>query len=163
MSLTVHLALITYAHFMKPGTDYIGVGVGGIIFNKEGKALLALRGDKTPNESNHWEFPGGELEFGEDLEEALIREIKEEFGIEIRIERLVDICNHLIPAEKQHWLAIAYTAALVSGEPVIREPATCKEVGWFAWEEIGNMKLSIATRHNYEALSKRPELRIIAE
>jgi len=43
---------------MKKGVDYIGVGVGALIVNKEGKLFLAMRGKETRNESGKWEFSG---------------------------------------------------------------------------------------------------------
>ena len=50
---------------MKRGIDYIGVGVGAILVNKEGYVFLAQRGPKAKNEQGLWEFPGGSGEFGE--------------------------------------------------------------------------------------------------
>ena len=63
---------------MKKGTDYIGVGVGAAIFNEEGKLFITLRGEKAKNERGKWEIPGGGVEFGEKLEQALKREMMEE-------------------------------------------------------------------------------------
>lgn len=53
-----------------------------IIVNEKGEILFQRRGDV-----NMWGLPGGALELGESAEEALLREIKEETGLEIRIER----------------------------------------------------------------------------
>ena len=62
---------------MKKGIDFIGVGVGAIIFNNEGKVLIAQRGLKARNEVGKWEFPGGGVKFGEICENAIKREVKE--------------------------------------------------------------------------------------
>lgn len=78
---------------MKIGTDCIGVGVGALIFNDEGMILLALRGSDAKNERGKWEIPGGAVEFGETLEDALKREVKEEINVEINI---VACCTWLI-------------------------------------------------------------------
>jgi ADP-ribose pyrophosphatase YjhB (NUDIX family) len=56
---------------MKKGVDFIGVGVGAIILNDEGKVFLAKRGHKAKNERGTWEFPGGGVEFGEKLVDAI--------------------------------------------------------------------------------------------
>jgi mutator protein MutT len=61
---------------MKKGIDYIGVGVNAVIVNAQGKVFLAKRGKEARNESGKWEFPGGGVEFGEALEQALVREVK---------------------------------------------------------------------------------------
>ena len=70
---------------MKRGVDYIGVGVGAVIVDSQGRLFLARRGPKAKNERGLWEFPGGSVEFGERLAEALQREMKEEYGIEIAV------------------------------------------------------------------------------
>ncbi len=53
---------------MRKGVDYIGVGVGGVIFNDEGKVFLAKRGAAARNEAGKWEFPGGAVEFNPEKE-----------------------------------------------------------------------------------------------
>ena len=90
---------------MKRGIDYIGVGVGAIIVNKEGQIFLARRGPKAKNERGLWEFPGGSVEFGETLSQALQREIQEEYGVEISVGELVDVVDHILPQEHQHWIS----------------------------------------------------------
>jgi len=49
-----------YDSDMKKGIDYIGVGAGAIIFNKDGALFLAKRGKEARNEKHKWEFPGGQ-------------------------------------------------------------------------------------------------------
>ena len=62
---------------MRRGIDYIGVGVGAIIVDAQGRVFLAKRGLQAKNERGLWEFPGGSVEFGETLRDALVREIRE--------------------------------------------------------------------------------------
>ncbi len=80
---------------MKRGVDYIGVGVGAILVNAEGSVFLAKRGEKAKNERGTWEFPGGSVEFGETLSEALKREMLEEYDIEIEVGDLLDVVDHI--------------------------------------------------------------------
>lgn len=131
---------------LKKGKDYIGVGVGAVILNKEGKFFLAKRGLKAQNEPNTWEFPGGSVEFGETMAEAVKREVKEEFGITIKPLKPFLPIDHLIPKEKQHWIAVGYLSKLTQGTPKILEPEKCSEIGWFKLAEIPKLKLSIAAR-----------------
>ena len=61
-----------------------------LICNEEGSILLQKRHDPSiPESHGKWEFPGGGVEFGETLKEALQRECKEEIGCEVTIGRLL--------------------------------------------------------------------------
>jgi 8-oxo-dGTP diphosphatase len=139
---------------MKKGIDYIGVGVGAIIFNNEGKVFLARRGKHVRNESGKWEFPGGGVEFGETLEHALVREIFEEYGSAIEVRGLLDVVNHLIPDEKQHWVSPTFICRIASGIPAILEPHKCEEIGWFSIDLIPEKDLTIASKKSLESLRK---------
>ena len=100
---------------MKRGVDYIGVGVGAILVDALGRVFLAKRGDKAKNERGTWEFPGGSVEFGETLSEALKREMLEEYGIEIEVGDLLDVVDHILPAEGQHWVSPTYICRILVG------------------------------------------------
>lgn len=121
---------------LKRGIDYIGVGVGALIVNPAGKVFLARRGPQAKNERGLWEFPGGSVEFGERLADALRREIREEYGIEIEVGALLDVADHILPQENQHWVSPTFLCRIISGEPEIREPGKCTKIGWFALDEI---------------------------
>lgn len=140
---------------MKKGVDYIGVGIGAIIVNNEGKFFLSKRGKKARNERGLWEFPGGGLEFGESFENTIHRELMEEFGITVEIVRQISTFNHLIPNEKQHWVAIAFMCRLKKGTPKILEPDKCEEFGWFSLEEIEKLPLSTASASRLEHIIKK--------
>jgi mutator protein MutT len=116
---------------VKRGVDYIGVGVGAIIVDNQGRLFLARRGSKAKNERGLWEFPGGSVEFGETMAAALQREMREEFGIEITVGKLLDVVDHILKAERQHWVSPTFLCTIASGEPEIKEPEKCAEIGWF--------------------------------
>ena len=139
---------------MKRGVDYIGVGVGALIVNSSGKLFLAKRGPSARNERGLWEFPGGSVEFGETLESALQREMREEFGIEIIVGELLDVINHILPEEGQHWVSPTYICKIISGSPAILEPEKCSEIGWFSVDEIPT-NLTQITRQNFEHYRQR--------
>jgi mutator protein MutT len=121
---------------MKRGIDYIGVGVGAVIVAPDGRLFMAKRGPQAKNERGLWEFPGGAVEFGETLAQALRREMREEFGIEIAVGALLDVVDHILPAEGQHWVSPSFICSVVAGEPVIQEPEKCSAIGWFTPESI---------------------------
>ena len=139
---------------MKKGVDFIGVGAGAVILNEHGMVFLALRGREARNESGKWEFPGGCVEFGETLEHALAREVMEEYGFEIEVVKLLDVVNHLIPAEKQHWVSPTFLCRYKGGTAVIKEPHKCDKIGWFTLDEIPEQQLTIASKKSLESLRK---------
>ncbi len=135
---------------MKRGIDYIGVGVGAVIVNENGELFLARRGPLAKNERGLWEFPGGSVEFGERLADALRREIREEYGMEIEVGPLLDVVDHILPDEGQHWVSPSYICKPAPGsQPRILEPGKCTEIGWFAPEHAPH-DLTVISRSNLE-------------
>ncbi len=96
--------------------DYIPVTAA--IIEKDGEILIARR--KHPFMGYHWEFPGGKLEDGENLEDCLKREIMEELGIKIAVGRLVSSRKHVLNCQSAIML-YAYQAEYVSGEIVLTD------------------------------------------
>ncbi len=121
---------------MLPGRDYIGIGVGAMVFNREGEVFLAQRGPRAWNERGTWEFPGGKVSFGETLASAILREFEEEYGMVIEIVELLGVNDHILVAEHEHWVAPTFIARLVSGVPAILEPEKCTAIGWFPLHEL---------------------------
>ncbi len=67
--------------------------VAGIIRNSEGH-ILSTRRKSDDVHGGGWEFPGGKIEYNEQPEEALKREIVEELGIDIEIQSIFDAIQH---------------------------------------------------------------------
>ena len=112
---------------MKRGVDYIGVGVGAIIINARGELFMARRGPQAKNERGLWEFPGGSVEYGERLADALRREIREELDIDIEVGEPFGIYRH----GYTHFKVTlhAFLCQIVSGEPRALEAS---EITWAA-------------------------------
>ena len=131
---------------MKKGVDCVGVSAGALIINEKGEIFLSKRSQKAQNERGCWETPGGSVEFGETLVSAVKREIKEEYGAEIEILEQFPAEDHLIPDEKQHWVATTFLAKFVKGStPKIMEPNKCDGIGWFSLDNLPT-SLSIITQ-----------------
>ena len=128
---------------MRAGHDYIGVGVGAMVFNQEGNVFLARRGPQASNEQGTWEFPGGKVSFGETLADAIVREFEEEYGMTIELIDLLGVNDHIL--EHEHWVAPTFIARFVAGPPTIREPDKCSAIGWFALPALPE-PLSVVTR-----------------
>jgi len=134
---------------MKRSVDYIGVGVGALLVDGAGRLFLSRRGARANNERGLWDFPGGSVELGEKLADALAREMREEYGIEIAVGELLDVVDHILPDEGQHWVSPTFICTITSGEPVIRELGKCTEIGWFHPDEMPD-ELTQITRENLE-------------
>lgn len=139
---------------MRRGVDYIGVGVGALIVDTQRRLFLSRRGLNSRNERGLWEFPGGSVEFGETLAEALRREMREEYGIEIEVGELLDVVDHILAEEKQHWVSPTYICRIISGEPHILEPGKSAEIGWFSPDNVPD-DLSVVSRVNLEHYLKK--------
>ncbi|MEV0125287.1 (deoxy)nucleoside triphosphate pyrophosphohydrolase [Streptomyces sp. NPDC050703] len=86
--------------------------VGAALYDDGGR-LLAARRSAPPELAGGWELPGGKVEPGEGCEEALVRELREELGIEAAaVERVPGEW----PLAKGYVLRV-WTARLVSGRP----------------------------------------------
>jgi len=119
---------------MKKGIDYIGVGVGGAIINEKEEILLFLR--NSDPEKGFWSIPGGSVEFGESVETALIRELREELGVEVEVIRLLGLANHIIKDESSHWLSPEFQVKIISGTPQNMEKNKHAKMKWFSLENL---------------------------
>jgi len=134
--------------------DFIGVGVGALIIDDRGRLFLSRRGPAARNEHGCWEFPGGAVEWGETLAGALRREMSEEYGIGIEVGELLDVVDHILPEEGQHWISPTFICRVRSGRPDILEPGKSSAIGWFLPHEVPQ-DLSMITRINLEHYLQR--------
>ena len=107
------------------------IKVVAAIIQKDNKVLV----DKRPAEGllgGMWEFPGGKVEHGEDHSEALIRELKEELGIEIKLVSSFGAYKHAYT----HFAVIVYPyfVEIVNGDP------QAIEADKIEWVEIGTLR-----------------------
>jgi len=94
------------------------VGVGVVIFDGA-SVLLAKRGQEPAKGT--WSLPGGAVELGEKVIDALKREIREEIGIEIEVGGLVRVLDRILCDEEKriryHYVIVDYWGWKVAGEP----------------------------------------------
>lgn len=140
---------------MKRGKDYIGVGVGIVVFNDEGKLLITKRGQACANDRGKWEIPGGGVEHGELRREAVIREIREENDIDVEVIDELQTSDHFSPEEGLHWVTTSFICRHKGGEAKRMEPEKCEAIGWFTIEEAGHLDLSEISRHDLAAIKKK--------
>ncbi|MCX7839666.1 MAG: NUDIX hydrolase [Anaerolineae bacterium] len=126
-----------------PARPIAGVGV---IVCKDDAVLLIRRG--KPPRAGEWGIPGGVVELGETWRDAARREVREECGIEIRIEAIadaVDIIVHDDAARVQyHYALVDFAASYVSGD--LRASSDVLEARWVAFSELHHFPLPDKTR-----------------
>ena len=137
---------------MKAGKDYIGVGCGAFIINENGQLLLQKR-NKEP-EKGYWSIPGGKLEWMETFEDAVKREVKEECDVEIKVEKLLGICDHIVKNDNQHWVSPSFLCTITEGIPKIMEPTKHTDMKWFDLDRLPE-KLTITTQDAINAYRKQ--------
>ena len=112
--------------------------VGAVIFNPEGKVLLC----KSHKWNDQYVIPGGHIELGEKMEDALKREILEETGLNIYDIELISLKESVYSDkfhEKKHFVFIDYKCKTDSSNVQLNDEADAYE--WVNLEEIENYDL----------------------
>lgn len=92
---------------MRGSNRKIGVSQKAILFNKKGKILTIRRSKTAPSRPLNWDLPGGDLDFGEDAKEGIIREIKEETGLRVQNLKAIDVISGFND-KNEFWVTICY-------------------------------------------------------
>ncbi len=128
--------------------EYAGhpmVGVGGIVLN-EGKVLLVKRG-KQPGYGK-WSIPGGMVELGETLSEALKREVLEECGIEIELADVVAVLERVIRREDEkvryHYVLVDFLGYWKGGD--LQPASDILEARWADPAEMEALEMTERTQ-----------------
>ncbi len=109
------------------------VGVGVIVIHNN-KVLLGKR--KNAHEEGTWCFPGGKLDFGEEILDCAKREVLEETGLKIKDLRLGPYTNDFFEKEARHFITIFVISKSKGGKPLILEPEKCEAWEWFSWDSL---------------------------
>lgn len=109
------------------------------VIRKDSKYLLTLRDDPDSEDGSkfkdHWQFPGGGLEFGESLKECLRRELLEEIGTEVKIGPMLPKIFTEVRGG-WHGLLVCYLCELVDPEVEIVLNEEASDYAWKTVEEI---------------------------
>jgi mutator protein MutT len=100
------------------------IEVSAALIFRQGELLITQR-QATSHLGGCWEFPGGKREAGETFEQCLVREIREELGVEIAVGELFEEISHAYPEKSVHLKF--FLCKLLSGEP---RPLDCAAVKW---------------------------------
>lgn len=116
-----------------------------VVLLQEGRILMVRQNNK-----DFWVFPGGTLDPGESIEECGIREIKEEFNLDIKIDRLLYIADFMTP--KRPTIDVFFLGHYLSGEMKLAEDENLNEAGFFTLDEL--KKLPVQPRMVSEQVQK---------
>ena len=108
------------------------IEVVAAIIVKEKKVFATQRGYGEFKDG--WEFPGGKIELGESAEEALVREIREELDVDIKVGRLLETVEYDYP--RFHLTMHCFICELLSEEIILKEHEDAK---WLAEEELDSV------------------------
>lgn len=123
-----------------PKANSLKVAVSAVVRNEHGQVLMIHRTD-----NDMCSIPGGGMEFGETPAQAVIREVKEETGINVTVTGLVGIFSnpdHVIAyddGEVRQEFSICFTADPVGGD--LQTSSESKAVGWMDPEELVNLRI----------------------
>ena len=129
------------------------VGIGGVIIDQD-RTLLIRRGSEPL--LGEWSIPGGTLELSESLEEGVVRELREETGIEVRVLELIEVFDRVYLGDDStaaemkrrprfHFVIADYLCERISGEP--RAGSDVTDVASASEEELSRFHLTeTATR-----------------
>jgi ADP-ribose pyrophosphatase YjhB (NUDIX family) len=101
-----------------------------------GRILLARRSAGARDEPGAWDCGAGALEFGETFEEAVAREVGEEYTAAPREIELLGVRNVLREDPPSHWVAIVFAVLVDPAAVAIGEPHKFDELGWFTPETL---------------------------
>lgn len=124
--------------------QHVVTSVVAVIVDAEDRVLLTRRA--IPPFRDRWVMPGGKIDLGEPILRALHREVREEVGIEVAVEGLVDVFEHLTPGPENDHFVILYYRCRPLTRAVVPNPAEVAEARWVAGAEAGALPVADGTR-----------------
>lgn len=121
------------------------LGVGALILDT-GRVLLVERG--KPPLIGYWSLPGGLVETGERLEDALVREVLEETGLDVTADEIATVFERVMPDAagtcEYHYVLIDFYCSVRGGD--LRPGDDSKNVRWFHLAELPDLLMTAGTR-----------------
>ncbi|MDA2918416.1 NUDIX hydrolase [Desulfobacterota bacterium AH_259_B03_O07] len=116
----------------------ITLTVDPVIITQDKEIILVKRSFEPYKD--HWAFPGGFVEYGETVENAAIREAKEETGLIVEIEKLIGVYSDPDRDPRGHFVTVCFLCRKVGGE--LTTSVETKEVKAFDKKELESINLA---------------------
>jgi len=117
------------------------VGIGAVIV-KDNKVLLIKRAGEPGR--GLWSIPGGLVELGEKIKDAVRREVKEETGLEVKVNEIADVTEIITRDEegkvKYHFVIVDFFAEPLKGE--LKPSSDALEAKWVEFEDLRKYHLT---------------------
>jgi 8-oxo-dGTP diphosphatase len=125
-----------------PESPLVGVGAVIVTYHHDARRVLLIRRGTRPL-LGEWSLPGGVLECGETLREAVAREAREETGLVVETGEMLGVYERLIRNEERvqyHYVLIDFLCNPVSGD--LKAGSDAAEVRWFTRDELPALNLA---------------------
>jgi ADP-ribose pyrophosphatase YjhB (NUDIX family) len=128
-----------------PAANSLVPAASAVVVDQDGRILLHRRSD-----NRLWSIPGGAMEVGERIADTVVREVKEETGLEVEPERVVGIYSnpqHVVEyadGEVRQQFSVCFACRVVGGELAVSDESL--EVGFFTPGEIEDMPVQESIR-----------------
>jgi 8-oxo-dGTP diphosphatase len=109
-----------------------------LVFDSDGRVLILQRSETHPNYAHHFDFPGGEVEGGENAAEAVSREILEETGLVVDAASFAQVYEKQVDETLRH---IVCTATYNRSQPNIRLSWEHENYEWLSVESLLNKQI----------------------
>ena len=106
----------------------------GILVVRNGLILLGRR--IGSHGAATWSAPGGRMEYGETIEQAARRELREETALELNAATVGPYTNDVFDDVQEHYLTFIVIARATTGEPRNMEPHKCEGWSWHRWSDL---------------------------
>ncbi|SNB47225.1 8-oxo-dGTP diphosphatase [Geobacter sp. DSM 9736] len=119
--------------------QHIVTSVVAVIVDDEQRVLLTRR--NIPPFQGLWVMPGGKIDLGEPILKALHREVREEVGLEVEVEDLIDVFEHLTPGEENSHFIILYYLCRATVCDICHNPFEIEEARWVPKNELAGFPM----------------------
>ncbi|KAK5992450.1 Nudix hydrolase 1 [Cladobotryum mycophilum] len=112
------------------------VGIAAIITDANGRVLVGKR--KGSHGAGTWQFPGGHLEYKEDVTFCAERETLEETALKVKGNGIIAVTNDIFETEGKHYITLFVHCKMLNpeDEPQVLEPNKCEGWHWKTWQDL---------------------------